>query len=79
MLRISVMPCLLLSDRRLVKSVKFKDHKYVGDPLNAIRIFNQSEIKDFADRGYEYATKYYTFEAVSKYMENVFKENSVIK
>ena len=53
MLRISVMPCLLLSDRRLVKSVKFKDHKYVGDPLNAIRIFNQSEIKDFADRGYE--------------------------
>ena len=46
MLRPRVMPCLLLSDGGLVKSVKFKQHKYVGDPLNAIRIFNQKEVDE---------------------------------
>ena len=46
MLRTRVMPCLLLSDGRLIKTVRFKDRKYVGDPLNAIRIFNQKEVDE---------------------------------
>ena len=46
MLRTRVMPCLLLSDGGLVKSIKFRDHKYIGDPLNAIRIFNQKEVDE---------------------------------
>ncbi|UFH48239.1 AglZ/HisF2 family acetamidino modification protein [Pseudomonas sp. KNUC1026] len=41
MLRSRVIPCLLLKNKGLVKTVKFKDHKYVGDPLNAVKIFNE--------------------------------------
>lgn len=36
-------PCLLVQDGGLVKTVKFKDSKYVGDPINAVRIFNEKE------------------------------------
>ena len=41
MLRTRLSPCLLIKDGALVKSVNFKQHKYVGDPLNAVRIFNE--------------------------------------
>lgn len=40
MYRPRVIPCLLLKNRGLVKSFKFKDFKYVGDPINAVKIFN---------------------------------------
>ena len=40
MLRKRVIPILQLNDEKLVKSIKFKNHKYVGDPINAVRIFN---------------------------------------
>jgi cyclase len=33
----------LLKDNGLVKSTKFKKHKYIGDPINAVRIFNELE------------------------------------
>lgn len=36
-----VIPCLLLKGNGLVKTTKFKDAKYIGDPLNAIKIFNE--------------------------------------
>lgn len=35
-----VIPVLLLKDEALVKSIGFKDHHYIGDPINAVRIFN---------------------------------------
>jgi cyclase len=38
-----VIPCLLLRNKGLVKTVKFKQPKYVGDPINAIKIFNEKE------------------------------------
>jgi imidazole glycerol-phosphate synthase subunit HisF len=38
-----IIPVLLVRDKGLVKTVKFKDPKYVGDPLNAVRIFNEKE------------------------------------
>ena len=41
MLRSRLSPCLLIKDGALVKSRQFKDFKYVGDPLNAVRIFNE--------------------------------------
>lgn len=41
MLRPRVIPCLLVKGSGLVKTRKFKDAKYVGDPNNAIRIFNE--------------------------------------
>lgn len=46
MRRIRVIPVLLLQKGGLVKSVKFKDSKYVGDPINAVKIFNEKEIDE---------------------------------
>ena len=43
MIRSRVTPCLLVQDGGLVKTVKFKDPKYIGDPINAVRIFNEKE------------------------------------
>ncbi len=43
MLRPRVIPCLLIQNGGLVKTTKFKDAKYVGDPINAVRIFNEKE------------------------------------
>jgi imidazole glycerol-phosphate synthase subunit HisF len=43
MLRSRVIPCLLVQDGGLVKTTKFKNPKYVGDPINAVRIFNEKE------------------------------------
>jgi cyclase len=46
MLRIRIIPSLLLRNQGLVKTVGFKDPKYVGDPINAIRIFNEKEVDE---------------------------------
>lgn len=46
MLKHRVIPCLLLHDRKLVKTRKFKDPKYVGDPINTVRIFNDKEVDE---------------------------------
>jgi cyclase len=46
MLKTRVMPCLLLKDGALVKTVKFKDPAYIGDPINAIRIYNEKEVDE---------------------------------
>jgi len=43
MLRPRITPCLLVRDGGLVKTVRFKDAKYVGDPINAVKIFNEKE------------------------------------
>jgi len=40
MFRPRVIPVLLLKNQGLVKSKGFKDHNYIGDPINAVRIFN---------------------------------------
>jgi imidazole glycerol-phosphate synthase subunit HisF len=46
MLRTRVMPCLLLRDGALVKTVRFKDPGYIGDPINAVRIYNEKEVDE---------------------------------
>jgi len=43
MLQTRVIPTLLLKGRGLVKGVGFKDHRYIGDPINAVHIFNAKE------------------------------------
>lgn len=48
MLRPRIIPSLLLHDKGLVKTVNFKSHKYVGDPINAVRIFNEKEVDELA-------------------------------
>lgn len=46
MLRSRVIPCLLVHNKGLVKTVKFKSPKYVGDPINAVKIFNEKEVDE---------------------------------
>lgn len=41
-----IMPCLLYDGKGLVKTVKFKSPSYVGDPINAIKIFNEKEVDE---------------------------------
>lgn len=43
MLRPRIIPCLLVHNSGLVKTVNFKSPKYVGDPINAVKIFNEKE------------------------------------
>lgn len=46
MLRPRIIPCLLVKDKGLVKTTRFTDPKYVGDPINAVRIFNEKEVDE---------------------------------
>ena len=41
-----IIPTLLIHKKGLVKTVKFKDGKYVGDPINAVKIFNEKEVDE---------------------------------
>ena len=43
-----VFPVLLIRDRGLVKTRRFGDDRYVGDPLNAVKIFNEKEVDELA-------------------------------
>lgn len=47
-MRIRIIPSLLIHKGGLYKSVRFKDYKYVGDPINAVRIFNEKEVDEIA-------------------------------
>lgn len=46
MLKTRVIPVLLLKDRGLVKTIKFKNEKYIGDPRNAVKIFTEKEVDE---------------------------------
>ena len=46
MLRSRVIPCLLIHNKGLVKTVNFANPKYVGDPINAVKIFNEKEVDE---------------------------------
>lgn len=41
-----IIPCLLVHKKGLVKTTKFKEPKYVGDPINAVKIFNEKEVDE---------------------------------
>src|SRR3989338_10800125 len=46
MLKTRVFPCLLLKGTGLVKTVQLKNPTYVGDPINAVKIFNTKEVDE---------------------------------
>lgn len=46
MLRTRVIPTLLLKNSGLVKGCQFKNHRYIGDPINAVKIFNEKEVDE---------------------------------
>ena len=41
-----IMPCLLIQEKRLVKTINFKNPRYVGDPINAVKIYNAKEVDE---------------------------------
>ena len=46
MKRIRLIPALLIDNRRLIKTRKFKNPRYLGDPINVIKIFNEKEVDE---------------------------------
>lgn len=48
MLRPRIIPSLLIHNNGLVKTINFKNPKYLGDPINTVRIFNEKEVDELA-------------------------------
>jgi cyclase len=46
MLKVRVIPCLLLKNGALVKTIRFKNLTYIGDPINTVRIYNEKEVDE---------------------------------
>lgn len=46
MLNVRVIPCLLLHNNGVVKTVKFKKPRYIGDPINVVKILNEKEVDE---------------------------------
>lgn len=46
MLQTRIIPCLLLKNESLIKTVKFNKYNYIGDPVNTVRIFNELEVDE---------------------------------
>jgi len=46
MLRPRLIPCLLVRNKGLVKTRQFGDDRYIGDPINAVKIFNEKEVDE---------------------------------
>lgn len=68
MLRSRIIPCLLLHNKGLIKTEKFNTGKYVGDPINAVRIFNEKEADElmFLDIDKTIQSKEPDFELIQK-------------
>lgn len=68
MMRPRVIPCLLLRNKGLVKTVQFRNPTYVGDPINAVRIFNDKEVDEliFLDITASIERRSPPFELISK-------------
>jgi len=74
MLKHRIIPCLLLLNGGLVKTLRFKDPKYVGDPINAIRIFNEKEVDELMvlDIGASKARREPDFELIEQFAGECF-------
>ena len=74
MLKARVIPCLLLKNKGLVKTVQFKEPRYVGDPINAVWIFNQKEVDEliFLDIMATKEKKKPSIELISKISDECF-------
>lgn len=74
MLQVRVMPCLLLKHEALVKTIKFKDPKYIGDPINTVKIYNEMEVDEliFLDISATIENKKPSFEIISRIASECF-------
>ena len=46
MLMSRIIPVLLIRNNGLIKTVKFREDKYLGDPINAVKIFNEKKVDE---------------------------------
>jgi cyclase len=46
MLKARIIPTLLIHNKGLVKTCQFKNPVYLGDPVNAVKIFNEKEVDE---------------------------------
>lgn len=72
MLTPRVIPCLLIENRKLVKTTHFKNPSYVGDPINAIKIFNEKEVDEIIILDITKNKKHPDFEYISKIASECF-------
>ena len=74
MLSRRIIPCLLLKNTGLVKTVQFKNPTYIGDPINAVKIFNEKEVDEiiFLDITKTLENKAPNFELLEKIANECF-------
>ncbi|MBL4656510.1 MAG: imidazole glycerol phosphate synthase subunit HisF [Flavobacteriales bacterium] len=74
MFRPRVMPTLLLKEKGLVKTINFKDPTYVGDPINAVKIFNDSKADElvFLDISQSRANNFIDMDIIRDIAEEAF-------
>lgn len=74
-----IIPCLLLKGDGLVKTIKFKNEKYIGDPINAIRIFNEKKADEliFLDIDATKEKRLPSIDLISKISDECFMPFSV--
>lgn len=79
MFRPRVIPCLLLKNKGLVKTVKFQNPRYLGDPINAIWLFNKKEADELIFLDIEASTQNRSIdlELVSRMSDESFMPLSV--
>ena len=67
-----IIPCLLVQNKGLVKTVKFSNPKYVGDPINAVKIFNEKSADELMVVDIDCTM--YNYEPDYKMIENIAAE-----
>ena len=74
MLKKRVIPCLLLHNNSLVKTIKFNQFNYIGDPVNTVRIFNELEVDEicFLDIQCSKEKKLISFDILKKIANECF-------
>lgn len=68
-----IIPSLLVHKKGLTKTIRFRDHKYVGDPINAVRIFNEKEVDELIVLDIDASTSGY--EPDYRMIENIANES----
>lgn len=79
MFRPRIIPCLLLKGAGLVKTIKFGEPKYIGDPMNAVKIFNDLKADElvFLDIDASKEGRTVSFEVIKKIGDEAFMPFSV--
>jgi imidazole glycerol-phosphate synthase subunit HisF len=72
MIQTRVIPVLLLKDQGIYKGKKFKNHRYIGDPINTVKIFNEKEVDELVILDIQAAKKGIDLDYVSEIVSEAF-------